>query len=1145
MSSEDSKIIDRSYRLHEQLGQGGMGAVYRASQLLTGRVVALKLVTQGHAQNRTVGATEAQSLRLALAREFQTLAALHHPNVIRVLDYGFDETLGPYFTMELLHEPQDLLSAAAQQSLEGKVVLIAQLLRALVYVHQRGILHRDIKPSNVLVVDGEVKLLDFGIASQSTSDFELAGTLEYMAPELLLGQPPSARSDLYSVGILLHQILTGNFPYSRDSMTHMLYGLLGEDSENTFSTAVASLLDGYRRAQRFGSTDGGGFKEDDTAVLLQEETVKQLSDDIPATLAAIVHKLVARRPEERPDGASAALTELAATIKTPVPLETEATRESFLQATHLVGRESELQYLLGALSAATGRRGRGILIGGESGVGKSRLISELRTLALVRGFWVAAGQSTREHGEYYQEWLPVVRALCFRCVLSDEELSAFKMLIPGIGELLGKEVRDLPPASPEQVQLRIVSALVAVLERLGKPLLLLLEDLHWAHSESVELLRQICSHLERWPVLVVGTYRSDELPELSATLAKMTHLELSRLNKVGIGKLSVAILGPAGQRPELIEYLARQTDGNAFFAVEVLRALAEDAGTLEQIGQGALPDSILTTGIERILERRLDRLPMRYRAWLEFAAIYGRNLDMLALKHAYQEIPTQDFLNECANAMVLESQGRDWRFVHDKMREALVGWMDQTRYTQLHREVGETIEVVYTENERESMSAALADHFRIAGVLEKSLEYYILAGDLAKKRSLYGIAKTHYATALRLTNQLPDSVRMRRFRADLRLRQVDIGLLREPNQQLLDWLSEARTFLVANMQSSDLSVEDRLRIAKIEHYNGRVHYYGGRSREAIRCYQSVLSTAKEFADNAFLALPAFETAQALISQGRFLEVNELLSERRESILSYFGVSSESIRCIMYAGISLIGTGHYQEAIEKVEQARLLAQQLEQPVYQANFIANESVVYFMMADWAKVVMRTENLLELANHMKDSFYLIAALDSMAWAQSYLEQHEMALANRARAAKLRQDMGINALSDWFAAAEAEILLNAGRTEAALQQAQKVAVTSQEAGLLLSWSTAERVWGCALARLGHTLTEAEPHFVKSLEICRDAGQVINAAQTELWWGRSCYERGSISDARRHLNIAIKEFESRSYTHALAHAYKIYKTIS
>lgn len=142
-----AQIVDRSYALHEPLGKGGMGTVFRATQLVSGLDVALKLV----APNPTDTELTAGSLvdhRLALTREFQTVASLQHENVIRVLSYGFDPVCGPYYTMELLENPQNIIAAGHGKSDAEKVQLIAQLLRALVYLHARGVLHRDIKPGD-------------------------------------------------------------------------------------------------------------------------------------------------------------------------------------------------------------------------------------------------------------------------------------------------------------------------------------------------------------------------------------------------------------------------------------------------------------------------------------------------------------------------------------------------------------------------------------------------------------------------------------------------------------------------------------------------------------------------------------------------------------------------------------------------------------------------------------------------------------------------------------------------------------------------------------------------------------------------------------------------------------------------------------
>ncbi len=149
MPATPDGIVDRSYLLHEQLGEGGMGAVYRATQLVSGQQVALKLVKLFSEQRHRTSASATAvgtNRRLLLAKEFQTLASLHHPNVIRVQSYGFDDELGSYFTMELLNSPKTILQAAEGEPLQGRIALLGQLLRALIYIHQRGILHREVQP---------------------------------------------------------------------------------------------------------------------------------------------------------------------------------------------------------------------------------------------------------------------------------------------------------------------------------------------------------------------------------------------------------------------------------------------------------------------------------------------------------------------------------------------------------------------------------------------------------------------------------------------------------------------------------------------------------------------------------------------------------------------------------------------------------------------------------------------------------------------------------------------------------------------------------------------------------------------------------------------------------------------------------------
>lgn len=212
------------YRMLDKIGSGGMGVVYRVVDRLNQLIVALKDV---HVkpddltfERSTISGSDGTTL--ALANEFQLLASLRHPYIISVIDFGFDSIGQPFFTMELLDKPQPITEAAKGQPLETKIRLAVQLLQALEYLHRRQVLHRDLKPDNVLVTaDGTVKVLDFGLAidveilRDSHDPEAISGTLAFIAPELLRGQPASISSDLYAFGLILYEILADSFPYRR------------------------------------------------------------------------------------------------------------------------------------------------------------------------------------------------------------------------------------------------------------------------------------------------------------------------------------------------------------------------------------------------------------------------------------------------------------------------------------------------------------------------------------------------------------------------------------------------------------------------------------------------------------------------------------------------------------------------------------------------------------------------------------------------------------------------------------------------------------------------------------------------------------------------------------------------------------------
>jgi serine/threonine protein kinase len=226
------RVIAGRYRLHERLGRGGMGIVWRATDQLLGREVAVKALPR----DDTLSAAEARRRRERTLREARAVAQLRHPHVIVVHDVVEDQERA-YMVMELVDGgslADRVLSHGPVDAPEAARIGVA-LLEALSTAHEAGILHRDVKPSNVLVADdGRVVLTDFGVAQVAgsttlTETGSFVGSPEYTAPERMSGAGAGPESDLWSLGVLLCAIVSGVSPFHRDSLGGILHAVVSEE----------------------------------------------------------------------------------------------------------------------------------------------------------------------------------------------------------------------------------------------------------------------------------------------------------------------------------------------------------------------------------------------------------------------------------------------------------------------------------------------------------------------------------------------------------------------------------------------------------------------------------------------------------------------------------------------------------------------------------------------------------------------------------------------------------------------------------------------------------------------------------------------------------------------------------------------------
>ncbi|MGE5220847.1 MAG: serine/threonine-protein kinase, partial [Omnitrophica WOR_2 bacterium] len=362
--------LNGRYLLEAELGKGGMGAVYRAQDTLLDRPVAIKLLTRMRSNDLS------SQGRARLLREAQAVAKLNHPNITSIYDAGeaivtsqpdHPQTAAgdrpentqkfPFIVMELI-----LGDSLFDRMMEitGDIPQIVQISRqvcsALDHAHTHGIIHRDLKPENILITqEGKVKLTDFGLArslaTRITTEGILVGTVFYLAPEAALRQPVDGRADLYSLGVILYELVTGQLPFTADDPLAVI-------SQHLYSPLVPPRVH---------------------------------KPDLPAPLETLIVQLLCKQPEDRPSSAAEVqhiLEILENLIRMDSSLLSPGTEPAMLDRLvrgRLIGRERELAEMKSIWARVVAGEGYTLLVSGEPGIGKTRLGQELVAHASVTG----------------------------------------------------------------------------------------------------------------------------------------------------------------------------------------------------------------------------------------------------------------------------------------------------------------------------------------------------------------------------------------------------------------------------------------------------------------------------------------------------------------------------------------------------------------------------------------------------------------------------------------------------------------------------------------------------------------------------------------------------------------------------------------
>ena len=734
------------YEVAELLGEGARKRVFRAHDTLLDRDVALALI-------KTEGLDEEGMGRIR--RESRAMGRLgDHPNIVTIFDVGEED--GQYFIVSQFMAGgsiADLLSKSDDRrlSIDQAIRLTDDICRGLAHAHERNIVHRDLKPGNIwLTANGTAKIGDFGLAvaldrPRLTAEGAVMGTAAYMPPEQAAGRELDARADLYSLGCVIYEMATGSPPFS------------GEDSVSVISQHLNS-----------------------TPVLPTWH-----NKEIPEAIESLIVELLSKAPTARPSSAEEVLDRLrAARITGTPPIALPRVRPATDRAGDItrlarwefVGREIELELLKGAVDAALGGRGRLMMVVGEPGIGKTRITEEAGVYAELRGAHKLVGRCYET--EAALPYIPFVEAIRSYVAQSSEEKLRVQLgeIAADVAKIVPEILDRLPdvPPSPqvpqEQERYRLFEAVTNFLSRVAEdqPLLMILDDLHWADKPSLLLLQHLARRLKGNRLVIFGTYRDVDLDRrhpLSEILAQLRREHLyERVLLRGLTSEDVTAMLESTAQHELdaagtvfADALHRQTEGNPFFIEETVRHLVQTGAIYYREGRWSSDRTLdalgIPEGIREVIGRRLSRLSEDCNRILSAASVLGREFDfgLLSSMTGIDEEGLLGAIEEALeNQLIVEAgSGRTYAFTHALVRETLYDELSLPRKQKLHLGASKAIEETYSRN-LDPHIPALAVHYRLAGSAadaERAIDYSIRAGQLAASVFAWEEAAVHLEAA--------------------------------------------------------------------------------------------------------------------------------------------------------------------------------------------------------------------------------------------------------------------------------------------------------------------------------------------------------------------------------------------------------------
>ena len=951
-----------TYEIRSFIGGGGMGKVYCAYDAALDRNVAIKVLSQELASH------EENVLRFY--REARAAAALSHPNVVIIHDIGEDQG-EHYFVMEFLEgeTAESMIGRCSRLDVEDALQITAQVCRAVQASHSRDLLHRDIKPQNVMILpEGTVKVLDFGIARASggstlTKVGETLGTVGYMAPEQILGEEVSERSDIYSIGVLLYEMLTGTLPFTGSTPVSVVYQQLEEEP-------VAPGV---------------------------------LNSSVPMAVEQIVLRALSREAEDRYGSAGEMLRDIERFLqKIPperAPSQEETPDEEEIGGrrefhARLVGRGRELGRLRAAFdSLAEEGRGCTVLLSGEAGIGKTRLATDLIAYVRRQNGVALTGTCLYGYREGSEPYLPFIEAIsryfdATRGQVEDErrerikrfigeELPELRALTGRLGTTIGFD-RTVDSGSKTRLFEALSQLLVVLAEE--APLVLFLDDVHWADTATLELIHYAARNTSSHPLMILAAFRPEDLiPEeeekvhpLTDTMQRMSReglyeaIELSGLSLEDLGTMLRSVFRRSAFSPEFRSSLHQETGGNPFFILEVLKLLKDQDVIFERNGtwreKREITRSDVPSRVYDVVIRRISRLSEGDRELLQTAAVQGDRFDSNTLSEllGMNRIEVLRVLGRLERVhQVVRSEPDGYAFSHTKIREVLYDEMASELRRAYHLALGEHLEG--KDGDRpERIASLLAHHFYLGAAFDRALPYLRSAGEKATELYAHRQACRYYTQAL-------ESLEKARGIGDKdRLRKELLYLLGVSYRDLGD----RKNALVVIERSMRLARDmgDGKAYAETLLQMGFIQLKKGELEAALRYYQDSLKEYEAIGDLRGQCRVLNDMGTVYHERSEWEKVFTCYRQAHE-IAREIGDQEQMADVLMNLGILFQVRGQFQEATTHYDRCIRTYRELGDRRGLARAFHNVGMLYADLKDWQNARKFYDRCLKTATRIRD--------------------------------------------------------------------------------------------------------------------------------------------------------------------------------